>query len=171
MKKVSIYKISFDGLDRCYVGKSENVKMRIKGHISSLNRGKHVNVEMQNDFTKGLIFNPKIDILKSDVAYIEGLSVERSYIMKFKDTCYNISMLTSNGNIIEMNPIIRNINIETTKEDRKYLIKRYGSLGGALKVLANAGPAELAMDLANKLINENMRLENLIKELKKSSNT
>lgn len=53
MKKSGIYRIINTENKRFYIGSSNNIDRRIKTHFQELKAGKHINKQMQADYTKG----------------------------------------------------------------------------------------------------------------------
>lgn len=68
MKNV-IYKISFTGCDRVYIGQSVNIKNRIKYHKTELKRGTHGNLKLQRAYNKYGADSMRIVYLEDDVPF------------------------------------------------------------------------------------------------------
>lgn len=137
--KPCIYKITFDGLNKCYIGQTCDLKVRFKSHCSLLQSGSHANFLMQDDFMRGAISNPKIEVLE-ECERPQLHSLERKYIMENIEICYNSfgGKVNSKRRQLPMTDI-DTIYTELNAEERQLLRSKFGNLGKALKFLADNG--------------------------------
>lgn len=93
MKKVTgIYKIeSITNPNKIYVGSSESIYKRWKGHISDLERNKHGNSKLQNHFNKYGLDDLKFIIIEE--CDIELLLVQEQYYIDLIKPFFNICVL------------------------------------------------------------------------------
>lgn len=64
---------------KCYIGKTMNLNQRIKQHLNKLEKGKHDNKEMQEDYNKNSIF--KLVILEKFSSNVDSKELARSEIL------------------------------------------------------------------------------------------
>ncbi|NLK96809.1 MAG: GIY-YIG nuclease family protein [Epulopiscium sp.] len=87
-----IYKIINKQSEKCYIGASQNIMSRMKGHISNLKLGKHSIFEMQQDYNKyGIISFRFIIILFC--SHSELSKYEKEKLEEHKNRLYNVDEL------------------------------------------------------------------------------
>jgi group I intron endonuclease len=80
-----IYKITCCVNKRIYIGSSINIKIRIRAHINSLRKNKHINKSLQNSYNKHgeweFIYEC-IEAVNKDINTEELLKIEQRYLDK-----------------------------------------------------------------------------------------
>lgn len=84
-----IYKLSFTGTDRVYIGQTyTSLEQRLKSHLQLLNTGKHPIEQMQSDYSSGIISKPVMEVLEETERRLLS-EREGDFIDIHKDNCYN----------------------------------------------------------------------------------
>ena len=118
MKKYSLYVIMNEKAKKYYVGITSNAEKRKNTHFSSLSRNCHHNLYLQRSFNKN-----GADVFKFIVLF-DGLSKEKAseievYVIKtFKKFLYNISRVSSGGDIVSYHPNNAEIRKKISKASR-----------------------------------------------------
>jgi len=85
---------------KIYVGKSKNIKTRLKQHKQALNKNYHVNMDLQNDWNECGENNFKFDILKYTNDNKKLLYYESYYADKYsREVLYNVGKLYNHNAI------------------------------------------------------------------------
>ncbi|ARF09221.1 GIY-YIG nuclease [Catovirus CTV1] len=103
-KIIGTYKIINKKTQKYYYGSSKNIYVRIIQHKSQLKNNKHHCVYLQNSYNKygKDSFYYEIDKICNDID--DALKQEQYVIDNNKENLYNISKLTSGGDIITNHP-------------------------------------------------------------------
>lgn len=84
-KKIGIYKISFKGSNKVYIGQSINLRNRLKYHKVMLKKNEHNNIKLQHSCNKYGFNNINIEILEfiDDINKDKLNELELKYINKY----------------------------------------------------------------------------------------
>lgn len=114
-----IYKISFEGYEKVYIGSTTNLIRRWECHLWKLRRNKHQNTYLQNIFNKFGEVKAKFTVLvyaKPDKEYLLLLEQRMFDSCSFEDDLINIKRQATGG---DDNP--------WTKDEEKFLTENYNS--------------------------------------------
>lgn len=106
MKNV-IYRISFIGCDRVYIGQSVNIKNRIKYHKNELKRGTHCNLKLQRAYNKYGVDAMRIINLEENISF-EKLNERECYYIGIYNS-YRKGLNNSEGGNMPTNRKLKKI--------------------------------------------------------------
>jgi group I intron endonuclease len=119
--KPGIYKISFIGSDKIYIGSAVNLNRRNSNHLSDLRNNRHCNIIMQRLYTKygdvNYLFeiielvNDKNDLIKREQYFIDILSPEIN-ILQYSHSSLNFKHSKETIKKIELIAQKRSVNPE-----------------------------------------------------------
>lgn len=127
--KCAIYKISFNGCKRPYIGSTLNYHRRKSQHLYKLRRNNHDNIKLQKAFNKygeknfkfeviKYFINKSYDFIRKEEQKILNKYFAQQYIKsKFKDKRFDKLLLN-------ISPEVDLMRVHWTKERRKALINR-----------------------------------------------
>ena len=90
-KNCKIYKISFEGTDRVYIGSTVNLEARIRKHLGLLCKGNHHSAKLQN-FIKKYKLTPVIEVV-DECSTKDRQTVEQYWIDKYNSLHYGFNMV------------------------------------------------------------------------------
>lgn len=116
-----VYKIINNINDKVYIGMSKNIDKRKKRHLSDLKNKKHHSIYLQRFYDKysdSLILS--FEIISENLDYDSASILEEDLIIKNYSNSFNVSKLSSGGDLISYHPNKDNI-ISKQKETIKAL--------------------------------------------------
>ncbi|TCI26745.1 hypothetical protein EVJ32_05050 [Exiguobacterium sp. SH5S4] len=118
MKKYSLYVIMNKKAKKYYVGISSNPEKRKITHFSSLSRNSHHNLYLQRSYNKNGADAFEFIVLFDELSKEKASEIEVYTIKTFKKFLYNISRVSSGGDIVSYHPNNAEIRKKISKASR-----------------------------------------------------
>lgn len=79
-KRYTIYSLVNKQNGKRYIGRTTNLKLRMRTHFNSLINGTHHNKELLEDFENGF----DCEVLEDGIKYVDSKEKEKFYMLKYK---------------------------------------------------------------------------------------
>lgn len=154
---IGVYFIDNTKNGKSYVGRSVDVRKRLKRHLRELRRGTHENCLLQKDFDK---FGEKVFKFRAkEFADVEECKIEEQRLLDTEKRLYNIGRSSTCGDNLTLHPDRENIiarRRETQIEHMSTLTNRqkktlYGNQGEANGMFGNTHSEKTRHTLSRKL--------------------
>jgi group I intron endonuclease len=136
-----IYKITNIKNNKAYIGRSKDIFKRLDHHFFSLNKGKHNNKELNDDFLRYGLSNFSIEILEL-CNILELPEKEAYYIDHFKSVENGYNMHCRDSDFLDNKAIDKNM-LDLAKN---VFIKKTGATSASVKLL-DASEIEYIKDI------------------------